>query len=203
MLIGVTGCIGAGKSCVARMLGTMLDGDYLSADQICAEMLKRDKQGYTEVVDLWGKKFLDEQGDIDRERVRKKVFNNREIRQQLESILHPLVRTRLKQLRDSKGTGDFIVAEVPLLFETGWEEDFDWVVSVYVPSELSVSRVMMRDKMSEHDVRAILAAQLAPEIKRDRADSVIDNTRGRAHTKKQVRNLVSLLQQSDQSISAE
>lgn len=203
MLIGVTGCIGAGKSSVARMLGTMLDGDYLSADRICAELLERDKQGYTKVVDLWGKKILDEQGDINREVVRKKVFDNREIRQQLESILHPLVRMRLKQLRDSKGTGDFIVAEVPLLFETGWEEDFDWVVSVYVPSELSVSRVMMRDKMSEHDVRAILAAQLAPEIKRDRADSVIDNTRGRAHTEKQVRNLVSLLQQSDRSISTE
>ena len=203
MLIGVTGCIGAGKSSVAHMLVVMLDGVYLSADQVCAELLERDRQGYTEVVELWGTKFLDEEGIIDREKVRKAVFENRDIRLQLESILHPLVRKRLKKLRDSKGTGEFIVAEVPLLFESGWDEDFDWVVSVYVPVELSVSRVMIRDKMSEHDIRAILAAQLKPEIKRDRADSVIDNTSDRTHTKKQVRNLVTLLKQADQSFSAD
>ena len=203
MLIGVTGCIGAGKSSVARTLADMLGGVFLSADQICAELLEQDGQGYSEVVNLWGRKFLNDNGNIDRKLVRKTLFENQKIRRQFESILHPLVRQRLKQLKDSKDTGEFIVAEIPLLYESGWEGDFDWVIAVYVPAELSVSRVMMRDKTTEYDVRAILAAQLAPEIKRDLADSVIDNTSSLAHTEEQIRNLVSLLQQSDHSFSAD
>lgn len=195
MLIGVTGSIGAGKSCVATQLGRLLKAKTICADQICRELLKRDRQGYLEVVRYWLQRFLDVDGNIDRSLLRDTLFRDDKIRLRLEAILHPLVRARLQDAKHSAARTGFVVAEVPLLFESGWQDDFDWIVAVYAPAEVSLLRVPERDGTSIDEVRNILAVQMSPEEKRDRADSVIDNSADWAGTEKQIRMLAVYLRE--------
>jgi dephospho-CoA kinase len=195
VLIGVTGGIGAGKSHVALKLGLLLDAPLFNADDICRELLEPDQYGYREVVSRWGERFLDGGKNIDRPKLRRETFENTSIRLHLEAILHPAVKKRLAEASAAVGKTGFIIAEVPLLYECGWQEDFDWVISVFVPPELAALRVAERDNTSIDEVRTIIDAQLDPVVKKERADSVIDNRSDWLETEKQLDNLAAFLRQ--------
>lgn len=195
MLIGVTGGIGGGKSCVARKLAQILAAELFSADDTCRELLELGQPGYQKIISLWGERFLGEHRTINRAKLRKATFADKSIRQQLEAILHPLVRLRLEEANISIGRSGFIIAEVPLLYECGWQGDFDWIVCVYTPADLAAARVAARDGTSLEEARAIIAVQLVPEVKRERADSVIDNGAELSETEKQVKDLATFLRQ--------
>lgn len=194
MLIGVTGGIGTGKSAVTALLAGMLDAPELSADQLCRELLEPGQPGYRQFVRVFGAEFLEEPaGAIDRGRLRRELFTDDTLRRQLEAILHPLVRTALQEARVSSGSGRFVVAEVPLLFECGWQSDFDWVVCVDAPRSLAAERVAARDKVPPDEVYRVMAVQLPSEVKKKQADYCIDNTGDDAATEKQVTELASFL----------
>lgn len=132
MLLGVTGTIGSGKSYVAARLGRLLGAPVLSADSICRELLEKDQPGYLAFLNQGGQAYLSQAGDIDRPRLRDAAFQDQGLRRILEEILHPLVRQRLTQARASLAPDTCMVAEVPLLFESGWQSDFDYIVCVSV-----------------------------------------------------------------------
>jgi dephospho-CoA kinase len=91
-----------------------------------------------------------------------------------------------------------LLVEVPLLFETGWHGDFDYVVTVYAPAALSVARTVMRDKVSMAQAESILALQFSADEKAKRADSVIDSSGTWAATAVQVSLLARQLQRLGQ-----
>ncbi len=195
MLVGITGGIGAGKSCVARQLARLLEAPLFNADDVCRELLEPGQAGYEQVVAYWGDRFLDAESKIDRPQLRKAIGEDPLIRENLEAILHPLVRGRLLQESTAVGSAAFIIAEIPLLYECGWQEDFDWIVCVYVPADLAAARVAERDGISLEDARSIISIQLVPEEKKERADSVIENGGNHLDTEKQVNDLGELLRQ--------
>ncbi len=195
MLIGITGGIGAGKSYVARQLAPLLEAPLFNADDICRELLEPGQSGYEQVVARWGRRFLDADSLVDRPLLRKVIGEDHLVREQLEAILHPLVRERLDQESAALGTAGFLIAEVPLLYESGWQGDFDWIVSVYAPTDLAAERVAKRDGISREEARRIISIQLVPEVKRDRADSVIENAGNLLDTEKQVVELAGFLRQ--------
>ena len=193
MLIGVTGSIGAGKSFVAGLLGNVLGAEVLSADEICRQQLEKDRGGYAAVVDRWGTTYLDESQEIDRVRLRRAVFQDPDVRRQLEDILHPLVREQVLDARQAAGPERFVVAEVPLLYESGWEGDFDWVVCVSTALDLAVARVARRDGADEGEVLTIIGTQMPSAEKQARADAVIDNSDDPEKTRDQVVQLAEFL----------
>lgn len=182
MLIGVTGGIGAGKSFVAERLAACLEGEFLSADAICRELLEPGRPGYEGVLDAWGDRFLGGDRTIDRRLLRRRIFADERARERLEAILHPLVRAELAEAAAAAGRRRFVVAEVPLLFESGWQDDFDWIVCVWAEQEQIVDRVARRDRVEPADVAAIAAAQLDSGEKRRLADTVIENSGDRDDT---------------------
>jgi dephospho-CoA kinase len=120
------------------------------------------------------------------------VFQDAGKRKLLESIIHPRVaEEQQKKLGSLEHEGHRIaVIDVPLLYETGWEESFDLVILVYVPRDVQEERLVQRDRISLEDARARLDAQMSIEEKKERADRVVDNTLGKAHTLEQVKEIL-------------
>lgn len=177
MIIAVTGGMGSGKSAIARLLGRILSSEVLSADLLCRELLRRGNPGWHEVCRYWGQRFVGPSGEIDRVVLRQAVFQDPGIRAQLEQILHPLVR---QQIYDRKiqafGRTACLVVEVPLLFEVGWQNDFDHVLAVYADINTCIQRLICRDCLSREEARDAFAVQLPLMEKCLQADSVIDNS---------------------------
>lgn len=188
MNIAVTGGLGTGKSTVGKMFASSLGCEYLDTDRICRNLMEPGSQGFCQFTDQFGHRFLGPDGSVDRIRLRQAVFTDSSVKEELEHILHPLVRqevARKCQIVDEL-SGD-VVVEVPLLFEVGWQEVFDVTVVVYIPEQLCIRRVSSRDGLSVSEIKHILDAQLPIEAKRDRAHFVIDNSGTFASTTLQLR----------------
>lgn len=195
MLIGVTGGIGCGKTMVAHLMSELLAAPYYSSDEICRDLLRKNQPGYNAFVKSFGIKFLDETDSIDRSRLRKHVFSNTHNRQKLESILHPLVRDRILTDYENVPPGEPVIAEVPLLFECGWERDYDEVVCVIASMNTVVERIMARDLVSEKDAGHIIDVQMDINEKAARSDWIVDNDGDYERTVRQVRDLAKLLRE--------
>ena len=118
MIVGVTGGIGSGKSRVAGLLGKILCGIVINADDVCRDLLEHGNQGYIQFVKSGGRQFLDSGGVLDRVKLREKIFTDSTLKNRLESILHPLVLEKIRSI-SFNNPETIIVAEVPLLFESG------------------------------------------------------------------------------------
>ncbi len=194
MIIGVTGGMGAGKSIAAGLLGKLLEYDVLDADILCRNLLQPHMPGWQGVQEKWGARFFDLTGNIDRPALRKALFADPVVRQGLERILHPLVRQEImRRVAEKRLRLSGLVVEVPLLFEVGWQDDFDWIVVVYAGAECCVDRIVRRDRVNPEAGRAAMSTQMSLEGKALRADSVIENSGPLALTILQIYHLARFL----------
>ncbi|MCX5870878.1 MAG: dephospho-CoA kinase [Deltaproteobacteria bacterium] len=194
MIIGVTGGMGAGKSLTAGLLGKLLGYDVLDADILCRNLLQPQMPGWQGVQEKWGAHFFDLAGNIDRPALRKALFADLEVRQGVEQILHPLVHQEImRRAAEKRPSLAGLVVEVPLLFEVGWQDDFDWIVVVYAGTECCVERIVRRDRVSLEAGRAAMSTQISLEEKALRADSVIENSGPLALTILQIYHLARFL----------
>ena len=197
MIIAVTGGIATGKSTVSRLLGRCLGADVLDADLLCRDLLIKGNPGWRSVQQVWGERFMDPQGEIDRILLRNTIFADGKVRRELEQILHPLVRVEVNTAGHRKRqAGEDLLVEVPLLFEVGWQDDFDWTVTIFASANRCVQRIVARDKVTEEDAGRILAAQMPSICKALLADSVIDNSGFFLNTCLQVYHLAGYLRKS-------
>ena len=185
MTIAVTGPFASGKSTFVRLLGE-LGAETVSADEIVHDLLAEDEATISSVVERFGDDVRGEQG-VDRRMLGRKVFGDPEALQDLENILHPLVR-RETQRRISVSEAGLFVAEVPLLFEGGSSADYDYTVAVVVPEERRRAWAAERG-VDEAALVAIEARQLRQEEKARRADVVVQNDGGVDKLRRQAEEL--------------
>ena len=171
MTIAVTGPFASGKSTFVGLLGE-LGAETVSADEIVHDLLAEDEATISGVVERFGEDVRGEQG-VDRRTLGRKVFGDPEALQDLENILHPLVR-RETQRRVAVSEASLFVAEVPLLFEGGSSADYDCTVAVVVPEERRRAWAAERG-VDEAALMAIETRQLRQEEKARRADVVVQN----------------------------
>ncbi len=180
VIIGVTGGMGAGKSLVAGLMGRLLATVVVDADTLCRHLLQPQRLGWRGIQQQFGNRFFDPSGYIDRAALRQAVFTDSGLRHAVEQILHPLVRQEICDFSSAKRasmTGNFaLVVEVPLLFEVGWQSDFDWIVVVYADNECCARRIVGRDGVSLDEARSSLRVQFPLIKKAWQADSVIENS---------------------------
>ena len=169
--MAVTVPLACGKSTFVRMLGEM-GADTVSADGIVHDLLARDTETISKVVERFGEEVRGETG-IDRRALARAVFGDERALQDLEDILHPLVREETDR-RVAASEADLFVAEIPLLFEGGRSGQFDHTLAVTAPEERRLAWAAERG-MGEKQVRAIEARQLPQEEKARRADLVVQN----------------------------
>lgn len=174
--VGLTGNIASGKSTVARMLerrgATIIDADILARQAV-----ERGRPAHAAIVDRWGDAVLLADGELDRDALRARVFADPAELEALNAIVHPEVaQLRDEALAEARARGDrVIVSDVPLLFERHLVDEFDRVVLVDAPRELRLERLVRDRDLSTTDAMNMIAAQMPAELKRARADHVIDN----------------------------
>jgi dephospho-CoA kinase len=132
------------------------------------------------------------EGRVDRERLAAKVVSDPDALKKLEAIVHPLVRALEEKFRsEARSSGaQLAVLNTPLLFETGGEGRVDKVVVVTAPEHVQKARMFERPNMTEEKFRAILARQMPDSEKRQRADFVIDTSRGFEAARADVRSIL-------------
>lgn len=172
--IAVTGPFACGKSTFVRMLGD-LGAETVSADQIVHELLARDPEAVSQIMERFGEAVRGEEG-IDRKALGREVFGDTEALQDLEGILHPLVRRETDRLAENTEAPVF-VAEIPLLFEGGGSGRFDLTIAVTASEERRREWSEERG-VDEAQRRAIEDRQLSGEEKARRSDLMVVNDAG-------------------------
>ena len=174
LVVGLTGGIGSGKSIVAEAFAQR-GVDVTDTDRLAHALTAPGEPGYAPVLDAFGAAFRRPDGTLDRARLRELVFGDDPARGRLEAILHPLIReAAAKEIAGWKGPYGILV--VPLLLERASASRVDRVLVVDCPEEVQVRRVAKRSALSEAEVRAIMATQLARAERLARADDVLDNS---------------------------
>ncbi len=172
MTIAVTGPFASGKSTLVRLLGELPDTETTSADEVVHHLLKNDPRAISRIVKRFGEGVRGADG-IDRKALSREVFADAEALRDLEEILHPLVRSETNRRIEASGAALF-VAEIPLLFETGRADDFDYTVAITVPEDRR--RFWAEDRgVDEAALRAIESRQFTGEEKARRADLMVQN----------------------------
>ncbi|WDM11729.1 dephospho-CoA kinase [Streptomyces lavenduligriseus] len=174
LTVGLTGGIGAGKSEVSRLLvehGAVL----IDADRIAREVVAPGTPGLAAVADAFGPDILAADGSLDRPRLGSIVFADPEKLAVLNSVVHPLVRDRSRELESAVPEDAVVVHDVPLLTENGLAPLYDIVIVVDASPETQLDRLVRLRGMTEEDARARMAAQATREQRREIADIVIDN----------------------------
>lgn len=168
--IAITGSMASGKSTVMKYLKDK-GKEVADCDKINAFLLEKGNDGYLQVVSHFGNDLL-VNGDIDKKKLADLVFSDRNKREQLEAIMHPLI---LEEIRKLQKQHDELYVEVPLLFETGWEAYFDenWLV-VSDLKEL-YQRCFEKRGMRDDLISERLHAQMPIEEKIKKANIVIEN----------------------------
>jgi len=191
--IALTGGIATGKSyCTAAF--ARLGVPVIDADLLAREAVAPGTRGLQAIGERYGRHLIGADGSLDRAALARVVFSDARARADLEAIVHPEVYRRIREWFANLPAGTRLaIADIPLLFETGQQHDFDAViVCACAPSE-QVRRIMARNSLSDADARARIAAQLPIDEKVARAEYVIWTDRGFAETDAQVRTVHGLL----------
>jgi len=174
LVIGLTGGIGSGKSAVADAFAA-LGVEVTDTDRLAHAVSAPGEPGHAGILRAFGPAVLRPDGTLDRALLRERVFADVAAREELEGILHPLIRAAAAR-EVAAWAGAYGLLVVPLLFERGGHKDLvRRVLVVDCPEDVQLRRVMARSGLTEPAVRAIMAAQLSRAERLARADDVLDN----------------------------
>lgn len=177
LLVGLTGNIASGKSTVAQLFGgwgaTLIDADVLARQAVDVGM-----PAYHAIIERWGEGVTAPDGPIDRRELRHRVFSDSEQLEALNAIVHPEVqRLRDELVDDARRRGDrVVVCDIPLLFERRLADQFDRIVLVDAPRPVRMDRLVRDRGLETAEAMKMIASQMPAELKRARADYLIDNT---------------------------
>lgn len=174
-VIGLAGGIGSGKSTVAKLLGDL--GCVVCDSDALARQALRDPQIKSTIVQWWGRKVLDGEGEIDRTAVAHIVFADPDQRKRLEQLTHPWIEARRKAMFDHAPPGTpVLVIDAPLLFEAGLDRLCDAIIFVDTPRNVRLDRVQATRGWDTSELAKRELSQLPLDGKQRRADHVVSNS---------------------------
>ena len=173
LCIGLTGGVGSGKSHVLGLFAAH-GAPVIEADDVGRAVVQRGEPALAEIAAVFGSDALLADGQLDRRRMRERVFGDPGALRQLEAITHPHIRQRLRDWREAQ-TAPYGILSAAILLERGLHELVDRVLVVDAPERDQIARVMRRDGIDEALAQAMLARQLSRAERLARADEVIEN----------------------------
>ncbi|MBW2961182.1 dephospho-CoA kinase [Mesonia aestuariivivens] len=174
MIVGLTGGIGSGKTTVAKMFEALQVPIYV-ADERAKYLMENSETIHQELIQLFGKEVLDKKKLPNRKFIASKVFHDKKLLDQLNTIIHPRVAKDFNSWL-LKQTSTYVIYEAAIIFEKNIQNRFDYVILVTAPKEQKIKRVLKRDNATEGEVKARMNNQLADIEKIKLANFVIDNT---------------------------
>jgi len=186
-VVGLTGGIGSGKTTVANLFAaegiTLVD-----ADIVAREVVAPSSTGLEAIVTHFGAEILTPEGELDRAKLRQRIFSHPEEREWLNQLLHPMIRQEMLA-QVEKATSAYVIMVVPLLFENGLDRLVNRTLVVDISPELQISRTVKRDNVDASQVNNIINSQLSRSEKLARADDIIDNQGEISSLKREVQAL--------------
>lgn len=174
-VVGLTGGIASGKSTVARAFAST-GVPVIDADLLAREVVAPGSEGLSALVEAFGDDILAPDGSLDRKALGARVFQNDELRRQLNAITHPRIgRLSAERLAAVDPSAPYAMYEAALLVENGLHRNMHALVVVSLDELTQLARIMLRDQLSEAEARARIAAQAPLANKLAVADFVIDN----------------------------
>lgn len=176
ILVGLTGNIGSGKSTVTQMLSER-GATIIDADVLARRAVELGTAAYDKIVRRWGQEILAPDGHLDRAALRRIVFADHDQLEELNQIVHPEVeRLRIKLVDQARKRGDrIVICDIPLLFERHMTDRFNRIILVDAHRAIRLERLVKDRGLRETEAMEMIAAQMPAELKRARADFVIDN----------------------------
>ncbi|MEM7679297.1 MAG: dephospho-CoA kinase [Myxococcota bacterium] len=193
-VVGLTGGIGSGKSTVAKMFAAR-GAVVIDADRLAREAVASGSEGLKAIVDRFGADYLTADGELDRRKLGKYVFGDRQALADLNAIVHPEVARRLADRAQAAAAAgaELVVYDVPLLFENKLNTIYKPVIVVNVDPDVQRARVAARDNLTKQEIEDRIAAQIPLAQKATDADYVVDNNGSLADTKRQVDEIFAAL----------
>lgn len=173
MIIGLTGGIGSGKSAAAALFSN-LGIDTIDADDLARDSLNINSKGYKLFIKEFGEKYLDKYRNINRELLRKDIFNDPVAKLKLENIIHPLVRSGIQSFVNGFSS-DYCIIVVPLIFETNSYKLYDRILVIDCDVDTQIYRTSKRDKQTNDEIKNIINKQASREQRLSIANEVIEN----------------------------
>lgn len=170
--IGITGGIGSGKTTVAKFFNQFGIPIYIADDE--AKKLMHKSPIKEEVLELFGAESYTSTGTLNRSFISNQVFDNKELLDQLNAIVHPRVQQHYKNWVNAQ-KAPYILYEAAILFETGRYKDFDYNILVTAPEKERINRIKKRDKTTEQQIKARMKNQWPDSQKIELANWVIQN----------------------------
>jgi dephospho-CoA kinase len=203
LYVGLTGNIASGKSEVTRLLqergATIIDADVLAREAVLPETM-----AFRRIVERWGDRVVASDGTLDRGALRRIVFEDRAQLDELNAIVHPEVAAlRDARIAEATARGDKIVVyAVPLLFEANMADEFDRIVLVDAPTNVRLQRLIRTRGLDATEALNMITAQMPAEIKRVRADFVIENSGTLEELERQVELLWAWLLDAEDGVAS-
>ena len=182
----MTGGIGSGKNEATKVFRE-LSVPIIDLDDISHRITQKNSLGYNEIIKYFGNKYLDKDKNIIRKKLKIDVFNSTKIKKKLESILHPIILSRCKELVNEYKSEEYVVVVIPLLFETkSYLELIDESLLIDCEERIQFERISSRDNLDESLIKVIINSQLSRAQKIDKADKVIKNNLNKQLLKQEV-----------------
>lgn len=173
LVIGLTGGIGSGKTTITDHFQA-LGVEIIDADVIAREVVAINSPALKSIATYFGSEYIQADGQLNRSRLRQKIFANEVDRTWLNNLLHPLIRHNIiTQTNEAKSLYCILVA--PLLFENKLNELVDRILVVDVNEETQIARTVQRDSCSKEEVQAIIASQISRAERLKAADDICIN----------------------------
>ncbi len=173
--VGLTGGIASGKSVISHLFAD-LGVKIIDTDKISHQLMQPGQAAYARAVEHFGEAIVNQDQSIDRALLRERVFNDPDQRRWLEQMIHPLIRQAAIDEMQSAASADYVILVVPLLFESGFDQLVDHTIAIDCPPSIQIKRLQQRDGISRQLAQQMIDAQLSNEQRKQRADSIIDNS---------------------------
>lgn len=185
-IIGITGGIASGKSTLVEQV-RLAGYKVLDADQIVHTLQEKGGRLYDALVKTFGPEILTEDEELDRPKLSQMIFSSQENRELSANIQNQIIHEELEKAKDTLVVSeDVFFMDIPLLIELGYQNWFDTIWLVYVPKDIQIARLMVRNHYSREEALQRLASQMPLEDKRDFADKIFDNSGSFEDLKRQV-----------------
>lgn len=184
MIVGLTGGIGSGKS-VAGDFFIELGIDVIDADHVSKNILDNNESAKKLFLEHFGEKFIDKNNNVDRALLRDVIFKNKDKKEALESIIHPIVREEIFNFIENSNS-IYKIIMVPLIYETNSQDFYDKIVVVDCKEENQIIRASKRDNKTKNDIINIMKNQASSDERMLIADEVIKNDSSLDDLKEQV-----------------
>jgi len=176
LVVGLTGGIGSGKTTVANGFSA-LGVPVIDTDQLARELVEPGQPALNEIIATFGSEAITADGHLDRDYMRQLIFTDSERKSQLEAILHPRIRQRIRTLL-ADIRSPYCIVVIPLLLEARQMDLVDRILVVDLPENEQLTRVAARDSLSDNAVMAIINSQTDRNTRLAAADDIIVNDRG-------------------------